>query len=53
MLIPMEVMLYQRAAVLFAAQATNFPFYDNPITGARWLGGRLTAMRVIAKYLGL
>ncbi|MCU1232447.1 MAG: hypothetical protein JWP63_414 [Candidatus Solibacter sp.] len=53
MLIPIQLMLYQRAAVLFSSQPTNFPFYDNPITGADWLTGRLTAITVIGKYLGL
>ncbi|HEY1493689.1 MAG TPA: tetratricopeptide repeat protein [Candidatus Solibacter sp.] len=52
-LIPIQVMLYQRAAVLFSSQPTNFPFYDNPITGAPWLLGRLTALYVIGKYLVL
>jgi hypothetical protein len=53
MLIPIQAMLYQRAAALFSSQPTNFPFYDNPITGAGWLTGRLTALKVIGKYLGL
>src|SRR4029077_6414292 len=53
MLIPIQAMLYQRAAVLFSSQPTNFPYYDNPITGAGWLAGRLTALKVIGKYLGL
>ena len=53
MLIPIQAMLYQRAAVLLSSQPTNFPFYDNPITGAGWLAGRLTALRVMGKYLGL
>jgi protein O-mannosyl-transferase len=53
MLIPIQLMLYQRAAVLFASQATTFPFYDNPITGAGWLAGRLIALKVMGQYLGL
>jgi tetratricopeptide (TPR) repeat protein len=53
MLIPIQAMLYQRAAVLFSSQPTNFPFYDNPITGASWLTGRLTALKVFGRYLGL
>jgi hypothetical protein len=52
-LIPIQLMLYQRAAVLFSSQPTNFPFYDNPITGAPWLLGRLTALYVMGKYLAL
>ena len=53
MLIPIQAMLYQRAAVLFSSQPTNFPYYDNPITGAGWLLGRVTALKVIGKYLFL
>jgi protein O-mannosyl-transferase len=52
-LIPIQIMLYQRAAVLYASQPTNFPFYDNPITGAGWLLGRVTALTVAGKYIGL
>jgi hypothetical protein len=53
MLVPIQAMLYQRAAVLFASQPTNFPFYDNPLTGAGWLSGRFTALAIMGKYLGL
>jgi tetratricopeptide (TPR) repeat protein len=53
MLIPIQAMLYQRGAVLWSSLPTNFPFYDNPIVGAGWLTGRLTALTVVGKYLGL
>ncbi len=51
-LVPIQLMLFQRAAVLFSAPPTNFPFYDNPITGAGWMWGRVTALTVIGKYIG-
>jgi hypothetical protein len=51
--VPIQWMLYQRAAVLFGSSATEFPFTDNPIVAAGFWTGRLTALRVIAKYLGL
>ena len=53
MLIPLAAMLYQRAAVLGNSAATNFPFYDNPIVEAGWMTGRLTALKVMGKYVEL
>jgi tetratricopeptide (TPR) repeat protein len=53
MLIPIQAMLYQRAAVLWNSAATVFPYYDNPIVGAGWVTGRLTALKVMGKYVGL
>ena len=53
MLIPIQAMLYQRAAVLWSSTATTFPFYDNPIVGAGWVTGRLTALKVMGKYVAL
>ncbi len=52
-LLPVQAMLYQRAAVLWAAGPTVFPFYDNPIVGAGWLAARLTALNVVGKYVSL
>ncbi|MEO8370660.1 MAG: hypothetical protein ABI806_15865 [Candidatus Solibacter sp.] len=52
-LLPVQAMLYQRAAVLWSAGPTVFPFYDNPIVGAGWLTGRLTALNVMGKYVAL
>ena len=53
MLIPIQAMLYQRAAVLGRSLPTTFPFYDNPIVGAGFVTGRLTALKVMGKYVGL
>jgi hypothetical protein len=53
MLIPVAAMLYQRAAVLGRSAAAFFPYYDNPIIGAGWVTGRLTALKVMGKYVGL
>ena len=53
MMVPIEVMLYQRSAVLWSAPAAIFPFYDNPIVGAGFLAGRLTALQVMGKYAAL
>jgi Flp pilus assembly protein TadD len=52
-LVPVSVMLYQRAAVLAASPPAEFPFADNPIVGAGWLTARLTAVKVMADYLWL
>jgi tetratricopeptide (TPR) repeat protein len=51
--VPIAVMLWKRAAVLAASPPAEFPFTDNPIVGADWWTGRLTAIKVIARYLGL
>src|ERR1035438_2464506 len=53
MLIPIQAMLYQRASVLWSSAPTTFPFYDNPIVGAGFVTGRLTALEVMGKYLAL
>ena len=52
-LLPIAAMLYQRSIVLAASQPAEFPFTDNPIVGAGFWTGRLTAIEVIARYLGL
>jgi hypothetical protein len=41
-----------RAAVLGKASPAIFPFVDNPIAGAGFWTGRLTAIKVLANYLG-
>lgn len=51
--VPIAAMLYQRSTVLAAALPAEFPFTDNPIVGASFWSGRLTAMGVIARYLWL
>jgi tetratricopeptide (TPR) repeat protein len=53
MLIPIQVMLYFRGAALYAVPPVEFPFWDNPIVGADFLTGRLTALNVLARYLEL
>jgi tetratricopeptide (TPR) repeat protein len=52
-LLPIGVMLYRRAAVLAASSPAEFPFTDNPIAGADWWTGRLTAIKAMAHYLWL
>ncbi len=52
-LAPIAVMLWKRWAVLAASPPAEFPFTDNPIAGADWWTGRLTAIKVIARYLWL
>jgi len=52
-LAPIAAMLYQRARVLATAPPAEFPFTDNPIVGAGFWIGRLTAIKVIPRYLGL
>jgi len=46
-------MWWMRSRVLAASAPTRFPFQDNPIVGADFWTGRLTAVKVLAKYLGL
>ena len=50
-LAPILAMLWQRAAVLSESPPAEFPFVDNPITGASFWIGRLTAVKVLARYL--
>ena len=52
-LLPIAVMLYQRSVVLAASPPAEFPFTDNPIVGTDWWTGRLTAVKVMARYLWL
>ena len=53
MLLPIQAMLYQRGAVLWASPPATFPFYDNPIVGAGFVTGKLTAFHVMGKYVTL
>lgn len=50
---PIAAMLWQRSIVLGASPAAEFPFVDNPIAGANFWIGRLTAIKVLARYLWL
>jgi tetratricopeptide (TPR) repeat protein len=42
-----------RQLVMHRLRAPEFPFVDNPLLGAGFVNGRLTAMSVIARYLKL
>ena len=50
--VPLLFLWYQRAVVLSGVSAT-FPVVDNPIIGADFWTGRLTAVAVIPRYLWL
>ena len=39
--------------MLWSSLPTIFPFYDNPIVGAGFVAGRLTALQVMGKYVAL
>jgi protein O-mannosyl-transferase len=47
---PIAAMLYERSVVLAASLPAEFPFVDNPIAGAGFWTGRLTAIKVVARY---
>ena len=49
---PLWLLWLQRASVLSETPA-DIPFVDNPIVGAGFWQGRLTALAVIPRYLGL
>jgi protein O-mannosyl-transferase len=51
--IPIVVMLIQRARVLAASPPAQFSFVDNPLQGASFFKARMTAIAVGAKYLWL
>jgi hypothetical protein len=46
-------MWWVRLSILSVAAPTRFPYTDNPIVGAGFWSGRLTAVKVMAKCLGL
>ena len=50
-LIPVAAVLWQRGVVLAGSPPAEFPFVDNPISGAGFWIGRLTAIKVAASYL--
>ncbi len=52
-LAPIAMMLWQRAAVLSSSLPAEYPFTDNPIAGTGFWIGRLTAIKVLARYLWL
>ena len=53
MLVPIQVMLYLRAAALFGLPATQFPFWDNPLVGAGFWSGRMAALAVMGREFAL
>lgn len=53
MILPICLMLWQRSVVLEASPKAEFPFVDNPIAGANFWIGRLTAIKVLARYFWL
>ena len=52
-MLPCLAYLVVRHFVLASSPAMRIPFTDNPVAGAGWLGGRLTAIKVIGKELAL
>jgi protein O-mannosyl-transferase len=48
---PCLVFLYIRGHVLGNAAAAPFPFVDNPLIGASFWTARLTALKIVGKYL--
>jgi hypothetical protein len=44
---------YRRSVVLAAAGPASFPFVENPVIGADFWTAKLTAAKVLARYLGL
>jgi tetratricopeptide (TPR) repeat protein len=52
-LVPIGLMLCQRASVLSSSLPAEYPFLDNPIAGAGFWVGRVTAIKVLARYLWL
>lgn len=51
--VPAALLLIVRSFVVTATIAQSFPFVDNPILGASFWTGRLTALSVIGRYLWL
>ena len=49
----LAAMAYQRAAVLSKLPPVEIPFLDNPLAAAGFWSAKLTALRLLAKYLGL
>lgn len=52
-ILPITAMLCVRAMVLSASPPAEWPFVDNPIAGAGFWIARLTAVKVLARYLWL
>jgi len=52
-ILPIAAMLWQRTRVLAASPPAEFPFVDNPIAGGDFWIGRLTAIKILARYFWL
>jgi protein O-mannosyl-transferase len=50
---PLLVMGYARSVVMASTSAADLPFVDNPLVAADFWIARLTALKVMARYLGL
>jgi hypothetical protein len=50
---PFLALFYQRSVVLAGSFTPQLLFVDNPLVGAHFLAGRLTAIAVMARYLWL
>lgn len=50
--LPVVAFLYQRSTVL-AGSRTEIPYVDNPVVGAGFWTGRITALGVMGRYLAL
>jgi tetratricopeptide (TPR) repeat protein len=51
--VPIAAVLWQRYAVLSSSPPAEFGFLDNPIAGAGFWTGRLTAIKILPRYLWL
>jgi len=51
--LPIIAFLIQRSLVLARSTVPVFPYVDNPLLGAGFFTARLTALKVLAKYLWL
>lgn len=49
--IPIAAMLLVRFQVMSSSGPAAFPFLDNPLVGAGFVQGRLTALAILARYL--
>ncbi|HUK29823.1 MAG TPA: hypothetical protein VLV89_01845 [Candidatus Acidoferrum sp.] len=51
-IIPILLLLYQRARLLAINPAQPVPFLENPLIGASFLRGKLTAIAILSRYVG-
>jgi hypothetical protein len=52
-LVPVAAMLWQRSSVLAASSPAVIPYTDNPLVAAPFWTGKLTAIAVLGRYVGL